>query len=1031
MARLIVAALLLLAPSLAWADPFSLIATAIVNGAGLTGLGALAVYAGAGLLRTASAKKKARKARAAQIAAYNASLQERTAQLASTETAERYVYGAPAPIAGNIVANFVSGPKDEFRHLVIYLASHECATCDAIYADGVNIGALDGNGWVTSGEFYENGAEVQADPVFFAGASVTLPHTPIPGSLQAYVSRGGEDTVAVSYSVAGTVVTIDAPYDGADQKVVQYRYQTFNPRLRVSMHLSPGGVDTADAGLMAAVPGQWTAAHKASNTTYAVVTMDLRMARFQGGPPVFTFRLRGKPVYDPRTALVAYSANPALCTLDYLRSRHGGAVALSQFDASWIAAANACDTAAYTPAPNTGNTADLFRCDAVFTLDQGREAIIANFEASFSGEISESAGMWRMRAGVWTPPVITLGDADIFGLVEQAQAAFPLESRFNGARGQYLDAAGLGVTQDAVPYANAAFLAADGNEPRIDDVPMGFISSEQRAQHAMRVRVERSRGGQILKVPASPKAWALQPGDRVTLSYSPYQITSRTYRITNWSTSLAGGAALEMERDEPSIWDLADATTAYTQPSSDLPSPFAVPLVEPLNADSGDAYLRRMQDGTIVAGVRLTWPAASDVFVAQGGRVEFQTRSVLDASAAWQAHAPEEGDASFTTLYGLQDGLHYLIRARFVNQRRIPGAWTTIAHQVIGKTAPPPAPAFVSLTQTTVFAQEVDVLDLAGYRLRAIAGSVAATASDFARGSSMHDGFVTDFPWTIQQTLYGVQTVMVVAEDTSGNQSTPAYAVLDFGQPDSGSIGQAYSQGAAGWLGDKLRCAVDAGALKADADPVSDLFAIAEMFGEPDLFVGLWLDMVYTAEPFTPIFGGGTLVLDLDAVGDNVQVEFRKLASGVDDLFASLDLFAADDLLGLPTEWAPWPGALRVRRHEVIQLRVSIAGGGLRGQINSMELRLALQRGTQDFSPRAFGSGGLRLAPADGQPARVWAEIRTVGILPKVDGSGAVSGRWFDLDERLGPLVELVNVSGVAVTGTATATVGGLIDEDL
>ena len=1019
MARLIFAALLLLAPSMAWADPFSLIATAIVKAAGLTGLGALAVYAGAGLLRTASAKKKARKARAAQIAAYNASLQERTAQLASTETAERYVHGSPAPIAGNIVANFVSGPKDEFRHLVIYLASHESAGCDAIYAEGVNIGALDGNGWVTSGEFYENGAEVQADPVFFAGASVTLPHTPIPGSLQAYVSRGGEDTVAVSYSVAGTVVTIDAPYDGADQKVVQYRYQTFNPRLRVSVHLSPGGVDTADAGLMAAVPGQWTAAHKASNTTYAVVTMDLRMARFQGGPPVFTFRLRGKPVYDPRTALVAYSANPALCTLDYLRSRHGGAVALSQFDASWIAAANACDTAAYTPAPNTGNTADLFRCDAVFTLDQGREAIIANFEASFSGEISESAGMWRMRAGVWTPPVITLGDADIFGLVEQAQAAFPLESRFNGARGQYLDAAGLGVTQDAVPYANAAFLAADGNEPRIDDVPMGFISSEQRAQHAMRVRVERSRGGQILKVPASPKAWALQPGDRVTLSYSPYQITSRTYRIANWSTSLAGGAALEMERDEPSIWDLADATTAYTQPSSDLPSPFAVPLVEPLNADSGDAYLRRMQDGTIVAGVRLTWPAASDVFVAQGGRVEFQTRSVLDASAAWQAHAPEEGDASFTTLYGLQDGLHYLIRARFVNQRRIPGAWTTIAHQVIGKTAPPPDVQSFTIDGDVLSWVPVDSLDLRGYLIRYQFGTNAWWPS----ATPLHDGELTDSPYTITQSLLGPITFMVKAIDRSGNESVNAAAIFkDLGDALVQNILVSYPQ-ATTWPGIKTNCSVSAGDLVATA---TDVFygPDAEPFYGADTTVFYSLGTYATAvyEWSAALADPGTVLLDLVVTASQHSIEFKRENQAA-FYGAPGDLFygpGGDPFYGQPGDWLPWPGALPINAAETIEFRLTMSGGDVQGVADVATVQIDVPDIFERLDDVVIASGGTRLPIS--QTYRV---IKNVLITVQADGNAATGARVNDKDPALGPSVNTLNASGTAVTGLVDAQIQG------
>ncbi len=66
------------------------------------------------------------------------------------------------------------------------------------------------------------------------------------------------------------------------------------PRVHVSLHTSPGGVDTADAFLMAQCPAKWTADHKLSGITYAVVTLDLQLSRFQGGVPNITARLRGK-----------------------------------------------------------------------------------------------------------------------------------------------------------------------------------------------------------------------------------------------------------------------------------------------------------------------------------------------------------------------------------------------------------------------------------------------------------------------------------------------------------------------------------------------------------------------------------------------------------------------------------------------------------------------------------------------------------------------------------------------------------------
>lgn len=1021
MARVTLALFLLLSAGPAWADPFSLLATAVVQGFGLTGLAALGVYAVGGLLRTSKARKDAKKARAAQIAAYNASLQDRTTQFASAESTERYVYGSPAPIAGNIVANFVSGDKDQFRHLVIYLASHECQACDGIYIDGVNIGALDGDGWVTGGEFFEAGAEVQAAPVVFSGASVVLPQTPVAASVAVYMGEG-DGSVIVPHSLAGSTVTVSAPYD-TGEKTVQYRYTQGNARVRVNMHLSPGGVDTADAGLIAAVPSKWTSAHKASNTTYAVVTLDLRMARFQGGPPTFTFKLRGKKVYDPRTLATAYSANPILCTMDYMRSRHGGGVALAKFDASWVSAANSADTAAYTAAPNTGNTTELFRCDGVFTLDQGRDAIIAQFEAAFSGEVSESAGLWRVRAGVWAAPVLTLGDADIFGFVEQLQGGFPLEKRFNGARGQYLAADGLGVPQDAKPYSNATFLAADG-APRIDDVPMGFIGSEQRAQHAMRLRVERSRGGLTLRVPASPVAWPLQPGDRVTLTYSPYGITSRTFRVTGWGATLGGTTGLELERDEASIWDLADATTAYTQPTTDLPSGFVAPALSGLAADSGDAYLRRAADGTITTGVRLTWVASDDAYVVQGGRVEFQTRSALDADGAWQAHPSEDGAFSFTTLYGLQDGLHYIIRARFVNQRGVPGNWATLTHRVVGKTAPPPVPQDfgidgVDLLSWSEISREA-VPDLAGYLLRFHYG----VNQQWGTATPLHEGIITDTPYRMQVRPSGLVTIMLKSIDTSKIESeSAAVVVADLGQAPIANVLETIDFDALGYPGTISGGSVSGGDVLASLTNAFWSADSAASFWSADSAAPFWRAAAYDALQYTSdvfqisaALSGSVATLELDYVGDGLVVEYRRLGTGAFWSSASSGAFwsasSSGAFWGEPTPWLPWPGQLVVQRGPY-QMRVSLASGGVQSRINAMALVIDAPDIVETVSNVALSASGT-VIPFN----KPFTSITNIAFSLQAATSGAV-GVSFNKTNLLAPVATAINGSNVPVSGAS------------
>ena len=57
-----------------------------------------------------------------------------------------------------------------------------------------------------------------------------------------------------------------------------------------------------------------------------------------------------------------------------------------------------------------------------------------------------------------------------------------------------------------------------------------------------------------------------------------------------------------------------------------------------------------------------------------------------------------------------------------------------------------------------------------------------------------------------------------------------------------------------------------------------------------------------------------------------------------------------------------------------------------------------------------------------------WITLRTVQVTPFVDGSGAIAAGLLDFSPALGPLTRLVNITGTAVSGTATVELRGLVD---
>ena len=357
------------------------------------------------------------------------------------------------------------------------------------------------------------------------------------------------------------------------------------------------------------------------------------------------------------------------------------------------------------------------------------------------------------------------------------------------------------------------------------------------------------------------------------------------------------------------------------------------------------------------------------------------------------------------------------------------GAPYNLTYHVLGLDELPETPSGIALTQSAVFCKPTSfAVDVVGFMVRTTPGRIVATPADFRRGTLAHQGLITEFPWQFTTRLYGVQTVMVVTVDSSGNWSGVASDSLDFGQPSDQNIGQTFDYRAAGWLGTYGAATVVAGDLLADADPASDLDLLDDWDGEPNLDATLLLALVYVTRDFVPAYGGGTLVLDVATSGPQSAVEYRISGSTTNNLDALANLDTEANLDGDNSGWAPWPGALLALRGVGYAFRISIEGGSQQPKVTALTAKLALQRATQTFPPMAIAAAGTRLSPAAGLPPVTWVTVQSVTMLPEADGSGAVAGRYIDLSPTLGPLVQQLTSAGATVNSRATSTVGGLID---
>lgn len=764
----------LLACSVALADPVSLIGAAL-SFAGYQTAAFIVTVAGS-ILGVAQQRRKQKKAAAAAKAAYNASLTDRTVTILNTEMPHRIVYGNPAPFAGAVVADMISGDRDQFHHMIYVFAACSLTAIDDIFIDGVSVGNLDGSGWADGSEFSDTTISVATQNVVFDGSSnAVLTDTKVVRMLAATLNPDTdtpiEYQVNFSYDSGTGNTTLTAVSIASSTLRLSYEVETSNPRLNIQKHLSPGGADTADAFFISQVPAKWTSAHKLSGYSYLAVTTDLTLPRFQSGPPNITIKARGKAVYDPRTTLTLYSANPILCRSDFIMSQYGWGASIAQIESSsWIASANACDVGAYTASDQTGNTTVLYSCDGVFDTAQDRDVTLQLLEDCCAGNTHESGGVWRLMAGFWEAPVMALTDDDLHGPLVVQQASYTSKERFNGVRGQYCDWRNNGAAGDFTPYVNSTFLSDDGTA-RNDDMSLPFTHSHQRAIQLARVRVEKSRGGLVISFPAHMRAWPLQPGDRVTVTNTEYGFSAKNFRVSDWMFNLNSPVGLELIEDESSFYDLADETSVDAAPNTDLPDPFAKPDAPGnLTADSGTAQLLEQGD-TVIPRTLLTWTRSADYRILESGRVEVQWMPAGDLAMNWQRQTLD-GQAASTYLLGVPEAQNIIAQVRFVTALGVASDWATKLEYVVGQTERPATPTGFNVIASGGRAFFTWALHPAA-DVRS-GGVLVVRHSPLTTGATWEGGYIIDtFPGrTVEGTGALITgTYMVKAQDKSGNWS--------------------------------------------------------------------------------------------------------------------------------------------------------------------------------------------------------------------------------------------------------------------
>lgn len=642
---------------------------------------------------------------AARQAAKSASQEviERRDMIRSAIAPRRVIYGA-VTTSGVIVYGQVTGSEKEYLHLVIALAGHQVHSIGDIWFDEERLGSLDGSGNVSSGTYAglvrikkylgTSSQTADADLVSESGGKWTSDHR-LRGVAYVYVRiRWDQDKFTGIPNIRALVRGKQCydPRTGLDAF-------TELPALHLRDYFSAGyglgctsgELDDTTIATAADECDEWVALDGAlsivavpDHTTDTWTTTGGYDARIGTGDRIV---LTGVPVPSGLTNGATY----------YLIRRDNSTYQLAS------SYQNAIEGTAVTFTSNGSGTQTWgsihqkrYTSNGTFTLDAQPSAVEEPIRAAMAGSTVFSEGKWRIYAGAYSAPTVSITADDLRGDLTVLPRR-PRRELANEVRGTYTDPARGWTVTDFAPIRDTTYITEDGGEVVARSLDLAWVNNAYRAQRLAKIYMRRNRGAQLV-LPCKITALEACTAETVSVTIAQLGYSSKVFRVLGWKISgEQGGIGVDLTLEEDSAtvyaWSASDATSPPVNVGVVLPNPRIVGAPTSLNAFSGNAELLKGTDGSIVSRIRVTWTIASE---ANPAGYEVQWKKSTDSE--YQTSGLLGADTSTHWIAPVQDGLTYDIRVRTQNVLGARSSWLTGSHTVAGKTAAPTDPSSLTVT---------------------------------------------------------------------------------------------------------------------------------------------------------------------------------------------------------------------------------------------------------------------------------------------------------------------------------------------
>lgn len=331
---------------------------------------------------------------------------------------------------------------------------------------------------------------------------------------------------------------------------------------------------------------------------------------------------------------------------------------------------------------------------------------------------------------------------------------------------------------------------------------------------------------------------------------------------------------------------------------------------------------------------------------------------------------------------------------------------------------PPPDVQNFAIDRDVMRWTGVSAIDLVGYKIRYHYGE----NSWWPTASPLHEGVITESPYSLVNRPSGVVTLLIKAVDSTGNESENAtFIVINLGDTLVDNIINSWPQHTA-WAGIKTNCSVVGGQLVAnsidriygpDSEPMygadaSPFYALSQSAG-----------MRYEWDVTTDAPGRLTLSHAIEASSYNIEYSrdnTEPFYGPSGNYFYGAD---ADPMYGLPQDWASWPGYVDSKGGEIYRFRITTAGGVGTEILQTLQSNLDVPDITIEINDLVVSSSGTRLQVPAGLIG-----IKNIQLTLQSDGGSGVTTRYTDKTNLTqGPMAFVFNNSGTQVAGLIDAVI--------